>query len=234
LFDLQKGGALIFDHVDELNDHQQAVLSKALRDKRFVPIGSEHPIRLDIRLIFLASNELEELVESGRFRRDLFDQLRMFQHRIPGLDDRLEDIPALVDSIINRVRKESRTTVVSYDPRINDFFRERASDYTVADMEVTLKRAMVLAETTELTYEQVNASQEPGGGGLDTQTWFQKPWKDAKTDVKIHYLRYLARVTGRVMEKMAKRAGVPRETIYRWNRECDNPLDLKRKPLIEQ
>jgi DNA-binding NtrC family response regulator len=100
LFEEASGGTLFLDEVGDVSQAMQAKLLRALQEREITRVGTVKPIPVDVRVIAATHHDLEALVESGRFRADLYFRLKVFQIRIPDLKDRLSDIPALVAGAI--------------------------------------------------------------------------------------------------------------------------------------
>jgi DNA-binding NtrC family response regulator len=112
LFEEATGGTLFLDEVGDVSQAMQAKLLRVLQEREVTRVGTVKPIPVDVRVIAATHHDLESLVESGRFRADLYFRLKVFQIRIPDLKDRVGDIPALVGEAIagwnRRVTNPSR------------------------------------------------------------------------------------------------------------------------------
>ena len=96
-FEFADGGTLFLDEIGDMSPRVQAKMLRVLEEQRFEPIGSNTPVRVDVRVISATNKNLDELIESGTFRADLFFRLNVIPFQIPPLRERLEDIPALVE-----------------------------------------------------------------------------------------------------------------------------------------
>jgi len=94
-FELANGGVLFLDEIGTLPIYLQAKLLRVLQDRRFTRVGSNHPIDVDIRIIAATNEDLLDLMEQGRFRKDLFYRLNVIPLEVPPLRERPEDIPVL-------------------------------------------------------------------------------------------------------------------------------------------
>jgi two-component system nitrogen regulation response regulator NtrX len=103
-FELAHGGTLFLDEVGDLSQEAQAKLLRTLETGELQRIGAETMMRIDARVIAATNRQLEEAVSSGGFREDLFFRLNVFPINLPPLRERLEDLPALVAHLAERVR----------------------------------------------------------------------------------------------------------------------------------
>src|SRR5918997_184381 len=96
-FELADGATLFLDEVGDMSARMQAKVLRVLEEWRFEPVGSTTPMRVDVRVIAATNKRLEEEIERGSFRADLFYRLNVIPFELPPLRERLEDIPALVE-----------------------------------------------------------------------------------------------------------------------------------------
>ena len=105
------GGLLFLDEVGELGLDEQAMLLRALEERRFLPLGSDREVTSDFQLVAGTNRDLSEAVKDGRFRDDLLARINLWTFRLPALSDRREDIPPNVDYELDQFRRRSGTAV---------------------------------------------------------------------------------------------------------------------------
>src|SRR5689334_11081871 len=96
-FEVADGATLFLDEIGDMSPRVQAKMLRVLEEQRFEPVGSNKPIKVDVRVISATNKNLDTLIEGGTFRHDLFYRLNVIPFQIPALRDRAEDIPLLVD-----------------------------------------------------------------------------------------------------------------------------------------
>jgi two-component system nitrogen regulation response regulator NtrX len=109
-FELAHGGTLFLDEVGDLSHEAQAKLLRTLETGELQRIGAEDVLRIDTRVVAATNRKLDEEVDQGAFREDLYFRLNVFPIELPPLRDRLEDLPALVAHLAERVRPRHAAT----------------------------------------------------------------------------------------------------------------------------
>jgi two-component system response regulator AtoC len=101
-FELANGGAILLDEIGDMDIRLQAKLLHVLQDGEYQRLGGGKTVRVDVRILAATHHDLEEAVERGEFRQDLFYRLNVIRVRIPPLRDRREEIPALVRHFLDK------------------------------------------------------------------------------------------------------------------------------------
>jgi two-component system nitrogen regulation response regulator NtrX len=109
-FELAHGGTLFLDEVGDLSAEAQAKLLRTLETGELQRIGAEHAMRVDARVVAATNRQLSDAVSNGGFREDLYFRLNVFPIQLPPLRERLEDLPALVAHLAERVRPRQAVT----------------------------------------------------------------------------------------------------------------------------
>jgi len=110
-FLLADGGTLFLDEIGELPQTLQVKILRVLQESEITPIGSEKTIKINVRIIAATNKDLEKEVEKGNFREDLYYRLSVFPIHIPPLRERKEDIPEIVDYIIQNLKNEKKINI---------------------------------------------------------------------------------------------------------------------------
>lgn len=145
-FEQANGGTLFFDEVAELSSDLQAKLLHVIEARHVHRVGSEELVPLDVRLITATNRDLAADVKNGRFREDLFWRLNVFQVEMPALRDRMDDLPLLVERLLEIVNAECRTDITGLSGDVWDRFRGYAWPGNIRELSNVLKHAAVMAE----------------------------------------------------------------------------------------
>jgi two-component system, NtrC family, nitrogen regulation response regulator NtrX len=118
-FQKADGGTIFLDEVGDMSLRTQAKVLRALEEQRFEPVGAQDSIQVDVRVVAATNKNLEEEIERGNFREDLFYRLNVIPFYVPSLRDRLEDVPVLADYFLREFttaygRKPKELTTQAY------------------------------------------------------------------------------------------------------------------------
>ncbi len=148
------GGALFLDEIAEMSPGLQAKVLRVLQDKEVVPVGSNHSHRVDVRIIAATNRNLAEMVDSGRFRDDLYYRLNVIPIHLPPLRERPEDIPALCQHFLNRSCTRRGKAQVELSSVISASALQRLKDYTwpgnVRELDNLIERVLILRSEGEV------------------------------------------------------------------------------------
>ncbi len=110
-FEMAQGGTLFLDEIGDMPLMMQVKLLRVLQERTFERVGSNKSMTADVRIIAATHRNLEDMIEEGKFREDLFYRLNVFPIEMPSLKDRVEDIPYLIDDLMARMVAEGRASV---------------------------------------------------------------------------------------------------------------------------
>ncbi len=161
-FEQANGGTLFLDEIGDMSSNVQAKLLRALEERRIERLGSNESIPVDVRIVSATHRPLEQEIEKGKFRADLFYRLRVVTIDIPPLRDRREDIPLLAEQF-------ARTAAERYSIPLRQIAQSalrRLVDYewpgNVRELKNTIDRAAIMAEGEELRSEDLPEEIMPG------------------------------------------------------------------------
>ncbi|MEQ1754845.1 MAG: sigma-54 dependent transcriptional regulator [Micropepsaceae bacterium] len=145
-FQEANGGTLFLDEIGELRLDMQVKLLRAIQEGEVDPVGAKRPVKVDIRLISATNRNLQQQVEEGKFREDLFYRLNVFPMQLPPLRERREDIAALVELFIRRFAVEENKKIVGLDKPAMEMLKTYNWPGNIRQLENTVFRAVVLCD----------------------------------------------------------------------------------------
>ncbi|XPF93146.1 sigma-54-dependent transcriptional regulator [Colwellia sp. RE-S-Sl-9] len=150
-FQAAAGGTLFLDEIGNLPLHLQAKLLRVIEQKEITPLGSNKVIKVDVRLICATNMPLQQLVDEGLFRADLFYRINTVQLQIPPLRERQEDIPLLLQHFISRYTRKYQLDKKSLDAKALKNLKRYRWPGNVRELAHAVERALILSENSELT-----------------------------------------------------------------------------------
>ncbi len=166
-FELADSGTIFLDEIGELPLEIQAKLLRVLQEHEFEPLGSSRSIRVDVRVIAATNRNLEEAVNLGRYRSDLFYRLNVFPLRMPPLRHRRSDIPQLVAFYLSRFSKKFGKKVDT----ISQETMARLMNYpwpgNVRELQNVVERAVILSPGSNLLLAHEFVPEPSSGGGVE-------------------------------------------------------------------
>lgn len=141
------GGTLFLDEVGELPLDAQVKLLRALQEGEIDPVGSKRPVKVDFRLISATNRDMIQLVKEGKFREDLYYRLNVFPVMVPPLRDRMGDVVALARHFMTQFAAEENKRIDDISPEAIQLLQAYSWPGNVRQLENTMFRAVVLADT---------------------------------------------------------------------------------------
>lgn len=212
-FEIADGATLFLDEIGDMSPRVQAKMLRVLEEQRFEPVGSNNPVRVDVRVISATNKALDELIENGNFRHDLFYRLNVIPFQVPPLRERLEDVPLLIDHFNRRFSNDNGKKPKSFSPEAIDRLCEHTWPGNVRELKNTIERVIIMNLKTKVGAEDL---PEFGFAGEKPASSFRFPSFKAATDAyqREFILHKLAEHDGNV-SRAAEEMGVDRSHLYR-------------------
>ncbi len=150
-FEQADGGTLFIDEVGDLPLQTQVKLLRALQFGEFERVGSNKTIKVDVRVIAATNRNLEELIQKGEFREDLYYRLNVVTIHIPPLRERKSDIPVLIRHFIEKYAKENQKEIQGISKEAQEYLMRYHFPGNVRELENIIERAVVLARENIIT-----------------------------------------------------------------------------------
>ncbi len=211
LFQAAHGGSIFLDEIGELPLELQAKLLRALQEKEVRPVGSNHKVKVDVRVIAATNRDLEAAYKNGTFRKDLFFRLNVVSLHMPSLRERRVDIPMLVQWFLDRyspdqemhITENAMHCLLQYDWPGN-----------VRELENCIERALALGDHKTIDRDDLPealrstagaAATDPGGASASTDL----------EDIERHTIQRVFEQVEGDKTLAGKMLGISRATLYR-------------------
>lgn len=179
LLQMANGGTLLLDEIGEMPLALQSKLLRVIEEKRVTPIGADRAVDVDVRFIATTNKDLQQEVERGTFRRDLFYRLSVMPIRVPPLRERVGDIPLLVHHFLESSARRSKKTVRAIAPEAMQALCRYAWPGNVRELENVIERAVIVAKEDVIT----DVDRFLTGEGERPRVDLSLPFREAKARV---------------------------------------------------
>ena len=159
-FEIAGKGTLFLDEIGDVSPNLQSKLLRVIESRDFMKVGGERVLKTEARIIAATNQSLRALIESGRFREDLFYRLQVVEINLPPLRERREDIPGLAAYLLEKINRELRKNVRKVPPEVMKSLIESPWKGNVRELENALTRAVILAKGDVLLKENLPLEPE--------------------------------------------------------------------------
>ena len=145
-FESADGGTLFLDEVGELPLETQVALLRVLQEREFERVGGSQTVSVDVRILAATNRDLSQAVTDGTFRQDLFYRLNVFPIRVPALRERVDDIPLLVEYLIDRYAQKTGKKIRNINKETLDLFQAFDWPGNIRELQNVVERAVILCD----------------------------------------------------------------------------------------
>lgn len=221
LFTRADKGTLFLDEIGDMPLSIQAKLLRVLQERTFVPLGSEEPVSVNVRIIIATNKDLKAEVKKGNFREDLFYRIHVIPVELPLLKDRKEDIPPLVEHFIRKYSELMDKKVKAISPAAMQKLMLHDWPGNVRELENVIEFAVAMTDSDTLK-DNLVLQKKTGQEELLTL-------QEARAGFEEKYIRDLLKITGGNVSKAAELAGKYRADLYNLMKKYDiSPQEFKR------
>lgn len=139
-FEMAQGGTIFLDEIGDMDMNMQVKLLRVIQEKEVERIGGSHPISLDVRIVAATNQNLEELIQQGKFRQDLYYRLNVIEIKIAPLRKRKEDIPILVHHLVKKIAGDN----ISVTPRVMNILNNYDWPGNVRELQNVMEHACIM------------------------------------------------------------------------------------------
>ena len=155
-FEQADGGTLFLDEIGDMSLAAQTKVLRALQESEITRVGSDKPVKVNVRVLAATNKDLQKEIEAGNFREDLFHRLNVIPIHVPSLNERLEDIPLLVDYFAAQICAEQGIAVKAFEPEAIKALQARQWTGNIRQLRNVIERLIILAGS-QITADDVEA-----------------------------------------------------------------------------
>ncbi len=153
-FEQADGGTLFLDEIGDMSLAAQTKVLRALQESEITRVGSDKPVKVNVRVLAATNKDLQKEIEAGNFREDLFHRLNVIPIHVPSLNERIEDIPLLVDYFCERICNEQGIALKTFEPEAIKALQARQWTGNIRQLRNVVERLIILAGA-KITKEDV-------------------------------------------------------------------------------
>ena len=143
-FEQADGGTIFLDEIGDMSLAAQAKVLRVLQERKLTPVGGDKEITVDVRVIAATNKNLQEEIQKGTFREDLYHRLSVIVLKVPALDERKEDIPLLVGHFAESICAESGKAVCTFADDALKMLQERSWPGNIRELRNVVERLLIL------------------------------------------------------------------------------------------
>jgi two-component system NtrC family response regulator len=213
-FELADQGSIFLDEIGDLSPSLQMKLLRVLQEKEFERLGSNQTLRSDVRVIAATNRNLEEAIQKGTFREDLYYRLNVVTISLPPLRERKEDIPLLVEHFLKKYNRENKKNVTSLSKEARDLLLRYDYPGNVRELENIVERAVVLCRGEALTTQDlpINLREGKAEATLERDRG-GRSLPDTLDEIESQLIRKALESSGGVQTKAAEELGISERVL---------------------
>jgi len=150
-FQIADGGTVFLDEIGTITPAAQIKLLQVLQEMTFTRVGGETPIQVDMRVVAASNEDLQTLSDQGHFRKDLFYRLNVFPIELPVLRERLDDIPLLMETFLERLNRMHGKDIKGVKPEVVEACMRYSWPGNIRELENLMERAYLLEKGAMLS-----------------------------------------------------------------------------------
>lgn len=218
-FDQANGGILFLDEIGDMSMNTQAKILRILQEQKFERVGGSKTIKVDVRVLAATNKNLEEEIEAGNFRADLYWRLNVVPITVPPLKDRMEDIPALVDTLVDvlvqKGLEKKAFSVSAYAAMQNHNWPGN-----VRELRNFVERVNIMCPGDTITDVDIKSFLHGSGPTVPTMNddipkWFNHNYKTAKKVFEKEYLKARLEQNDGNVSRTAEEVGLERSHLHK-------------------
>jgi two-component system nitrogen regulation response regulator NtrX len=218
LLEQANGGTLFLSDIGDMDLATQGKLNSALECKGFQRVGGDTSVTLYVRVIAATQYDLEQLIELGKFRKDLYYQLNVVPLHIPALREHREDVPELLNHFINLYVEQEKLPYRRFALSAQNRLRNYHWPGNIRELSNLVQRLLIIGAGNEISLDEVEQSlghQTPHAAAPGIPMGYDRPLREAREQFEKAYLEYQLKQHGGSVGKVARIVGLERTHLYR-------------------
>ena len=212
-FAIAHGGTIFLDEVGDMSPSLQVKLLRVLQEKEFEPLGSNRPMKADVRIIAATNKDLTKLVTEGKFRDDLYYRLNVVKIDLPPLSQRREDIPLLIDAFIQKFNARMGKQITGVSDQALRLLLNHDFPGNVRELENIIEHAFILCRGNLIDLDCLPKELTRTSATMDTSLPLKKESPFGKAEAEV-IEKTLNKYQGSRV-KSAQELGIERTTLWR-------------------
>lgn len=208
LFRAAEGGTLFLDEIGDMPAELQVKLLRVLQERTLRPLGSNHDLPINVRIISATHRDLPAAMERQEFREDLYYRLNVVTLRLPALHERAEDIPLLANTLLRQIAERQNPLVRSFSAEAMKRLMVASWPGNVRQLVNVIEQCVALSTSAVITDRQVEEALAGENTALLT-------FAEARNQFELHYLRKILQMSGGNVTRAARMAGRNRTEFYK-------------------
>src|SRR5690349_2605774 len=213
-FQKADGGTLFLDEVGDMSLRTQAKVLRALEEQRFEPVGATESTQVDVRVVAATNKNLEEEIERGNFREDLFYRLNVIPFYVPPLRDRIEDVPLLADHFLKEFTMAYGRRPKELTPEAYDVLKEHRWPGNVRELRNLMERIVIMNPQVRIDKRHIPVNHGKRAGSDRPAERFGSLQEVRAAAEREYILKTLDETKGNVT-RTAELLGLERSNLYR-------------------
>ncbi|UQZ91163.1 Fis family transcriptional regulator [Deltaproteobacteria bacterium Smac51] len=228
-FDQANNSTLFLDEIGDMSLKAQAKVLRILQEQKFERVGGVKTISVDVRIIAASNKNLEEEIERGAFRQDLYYRLNVVPLRVPPLRERREDIPLLTDTFLSQYTRDNNLGSKRISEAMMDELMERPWPGNVRELKNTVERLAIMTQGEVIDYDpsspsgrRVSIAASPAAAvsagetaAAGDQSYMNLPYREARAEFERNYLRHQLEAHDHNITQTAEAIDMDRTSLHK-------------------
>lgn len=224
LMEQAEGGTLFLDEICNISDNMQIKLMRAIEDRRIIRVGGTMSIPIDVRVVAASNQDLDKMVNAGRLRHDFYHRLNVVTIRVPALQERSDDIPALVEHYIQEFSERYQRKIKGFDSVSLQRLCEAEWKGNVRELRNTVERCVILAEGPVLNWDEGNTAEQTPAVKVPVR--FSEQEFVSLVELEQEYINHVLKCFKGRKTKAARILGIDKTTLWRKLRRYEDETEV--------